>query len=148
MDIADISIDVPRAYFILEQFVDKSFSMGIIELKLKDRCPCRWVHIVFLYIIFPALNANAPLDVCVYCWIYLSVCSVSPGDGRDLSARETVDVSNLKATEEPNFYAGFPRTKKKKKKAISFLNLHIFQNSWIHFSPSVSQKNVCFWNLR
>lgn len=41
MDIADINIDVPRAYFILEQFVDKSFSMGIIGVKLRDQCPCR-----------------------------------------------------------------------------------------------------------
>uniref|UniRef100_A0A7N6C488 Programmed cell death protein 4 n=1 Tax=Anabas testudineus TaxID=64144 RepID=A0A7N6C488_ANATE len=41
MDIAEINIDVPRAYFILEQFVDKSFSMGIIDVKLRDRCPCR-----------------------------------------------------------------------------------------------------------
>lgn len=41
MDIADINIDVPRAYFILEQVVDKSFSMGIIGVKLRDRCPCR-----------------------------------------------------------------------------------------------------------
>lgn len=43
MDIAEINIDVPRAYLILEQFVDKSFSMGIIDVKLRDRCPCRWV---------------------------------------------------------------------------------------------------------
>uniref|UniRef100_A0AAX7V564 Programmed cell death protein 4 n=1 Tax=Astatotilapia calliptera TaxID=8154 RepID=A0AAX7V564_ASTCA len=41
MDIAEINIDVPRAYFILEQFVDKSFSMGIIDVKLRDLCPCR-----------------------------------------------------------------------------------------------------------
>ncbi|XP_013868955.1 programmed cell death protein 4b [Austrofundulus limnaeus] len=41
MDIAEISIDVPRAYFILEQFVDKSFSKGIIGVKLRDQCPCR-----------------------------------------------------------------------------------------------------------
>eukprot|EP00064_Thunnus_orientalis_P010178 superscaffoldBa00001355_g10204 len=41
MDIAEINIDVPRAYFILEQFVDKSFSMGIIDEKLRDLCPCR-----------------------------------------------------------------------------------------------------------
>eukprot|EP00066_Takifugu_rubripes_P006900 XP_003972014.1 PREDICTED: programmed cell death protein 4 [Takifugu rubripes] len=41
MDIADINIDVPRAYFILEQFVDKSFSLGIINVKLRDYCPSR-----------------------------------------------------------------------------------------------------------
>lgn len=41
MDIAEINIDVPRAYFILEQFVDQSFSMGIIDVKLRDLCPCR-----------------------------------------------------------------------------------------------------------
>uniref|UniRef100_A0A8D0D2P1 Programmed cell death protein 4 n=1 Tax=Sander lucioperca TaxID=283035 RepID=A0A8D0D2P1_SANLU len=41
MDIAEINIDVPRAYFILEQCVDKSFSMGIIDVKLRDLCPCR-----------------------------------------------------------------------------------------------------------
>ncbi|XP_037546243.1 programmed cell death protein 4b [Nematolebias whitei] len=41
MDIGEIKIDVPRAYFILEQFVDKSFSKGIIGVKLRDRCPCR-----------------------------------------------------------------------------------------------------------
>lgn len=41
MDIAEINIDVPRAYFILDQFVDKSFTMGIIDVKLRDRCPCR-----------------------------------------------------------------------------------------------------------
>lgn len=44
MDIAEINIDVPRAYFILEQFVDKSFSMGIIDVKLRDLCPCRWAY--------------------------------------------------------------------------------------------------------
>lgn len=41
MDIAEINIDAPRAYFILEQFVDKSFSMGIIGEKLRDLCPSR-----------------------------------------------------------------------------------------------------------
>ncbi|KAM7418791.1 hypothetical protein PAMA_016087 [Pampus argenteus] len=41
MDIAEINIDVPRAYFILEQFVDKSFNMRIIDEKLRDLCPCR-----------------------------------------------------------------------------------------------------------
>ncbi|KAK5926787.1 hypothetical protein CgunFtcFv8_022331 [Champsocephalus gunnari] len=41
MDIAEINIDVPRAYYILEQFVDKSFVMGIIDVKLRDLCPCR-----------------------------------------------------------------------------------------------------------
>ncbi|KAM6972187.1 programmed cell death protein 4b isoform 2-T2 [Aplochiton taeniatus] len=42
MDIAEINIDVPRAYFILEQFVDKSFSEGLIGEKLRDLCP--WVE--------------------------------------------------------------------------------------------------------
>lgn len=41
MDIADINIDVPRAYFILEQFVEQSFIIGIIDVKLRDDCPCR-----------------------------------------------------------------------------------------------------------
>uniref|UniRef100_A0A1A8KU13 Programmed cell death protein 4 n=1 Tax=Nothobranchius kuhntae TaxID=321403 RepID=A0A1A8KU13_NOTKU len=41
MDIAEINIDVPRAYFLLEQFVEKSFSLGIIGVKLRDQCP-RW----------------------------------------------------------------------------------------------------------
>ncbi|KAF0037637.1 hypothetical protein F2P81_010511 [Scophthalmus maximus] len=41
MEIAEINIDVPRAYFILEQFVDKSLSMEIIDVKLRDLCPCR-----------------------------------------------------------------------------------------------------------
>ncbi|XP_060938444.1 programmed cell death protein 4b [Limanda limanda] len=41
MDIAEINIDVPRAYFILEQFVDMSLSMGVIDVKSRDLCPCR-----------------------------------------------------------------------------------------------------------
>ncbi|XP_076027227.1 programmed cell death protein 4b [Genypterus blacodes] len=41
MDIAEINIDAPRAYFILEQFVDKSFSLGIVDEKLRDVCPSR-----------------------------------------------------------------------------------------------------------
>ncbi|KAF7646732.1 hypothetical protein LDENG_00183130 [Lucifuga dentata] len=41
VDISEINIDVPRAYFILEQFVDKSFMMGIIDEKLRDLCPSR-----------------------------------------------------------------------------------------------------------
>ncbi|CAL8389474.1 unnamed protein product [Arctogadus glacialis] len=41
MDIAEINIDVPRAYFILELFVDKSFSAGVIDKNLRDICPCR-----------------------------------------------------------------------------------------------------------
>ncbi|XP_056136022.1 programmed cell death protein 4b [Lampris incognitus] len=41
MDIADINIDVPGGYFILEQFVEKSFSAGIIDEKLRELCPCR-----------------------------------------------------------------------------------------------------------
>ncbi|XP_057698662.1 programmed cell death protein 4b [Corythoichthys intestinalis] len=41
MDIAEINIDVPRAYFILEQFIEKSFDMGIIDVKLRDLCPSR-----------------------------------------------------------------------------------------------------------
>lgn len=45
MDIADINIDVPRAYFILEQFVDKSFGLGIINVKLRDYCPSRYDRI-------------------------------------------------------------------------------------------------------
>lgn len=42
MDIADINIDVPRAYSILEQFVEQSFNIGIIDVKLRDDCPCRY----------------------------------------------------------------------------------------------------------
>ncbi|KAK2819556.1 hypothetical protein Q7C36_021202 [Tachysurus vachellii] len=41
MDIADINIDVPCAYAVLEHFVDKSFSVGVIDKKLRDLCPCR-----------------------------------------------------------------------------------------------------------
>ncbi|XP_066510452.1 programmed cell death protein 4-like isoform X2 [Hoplias malabaricus] len=41
MDIADINIDVPCAYSILEHYVDKSFSAGVIDTKLRDLCPCR-----------------------------------------------------------------------------------------------------------
>ncbi|CAN9510101.1 unnamed protein product [Ophioblennius macclurei] len=41
MDIAEINIDVPRAYFILEQFVDQSFNTGVIDVKIRDLCPCR-----------------------------------------------------------------------------------------------------------
>lgn len=40
-DISDINIDVPRAYSILEQFVEQSFSIGIIDARLRDDCPCR-----------------------------------------------------------------------------------------------------------
>ncbi|KAL2087049.1 hypothetical protein ACEWY4_018108 [Coilia grayii] len=41
MDIGEINIDVPCAYLILEQFVDKSFNAGIIDKRLRDLCPCR-----------------------------------------------------------------------------------------------------------
>ncbi|XP_005806562.1 programmed cell death protein 4 [Xiphophorus maculatus] len=41
MDIDEINIDVPLAYFILEQFVEKSFHMGVIGVKLRDQCPHR-----------------------------------------------------------------------------------------------------------
>lgn len=41
MDIAEINIDVPRAYFILEQFVNKSFNAGVVDESLRDLCPCR-----------------------------------------------------------------------------------------------------------
>ncbi|KAI4893630.1 hypothetical protein NFI96_023765, partial [Prochilodus magdalenae] len=44
MDIADINIDVPCAYSILEHFVDKSFSTGVIDTKLRDLCPCRIIR--------------------------------------------------------------------------------------------------------
>lgn len=40
-DVADINIDVPRAYSILEQFVEQSFIIGIIDAKSRDDCPCR-----------------------------------------------------------------------------------------------------------
>lgn len=41
MDIADINIDVPCAYSILEHFVDKSFTAGVIDKNLQNQCPCR-----------------------------------------------------------------------------------------------------------
>lgn len=41
MDIDEINIDVPLAYFILEQFVEKSYRTGIIGVKLRDGCPRR-----------------------------------------------------------------------------------------------------------
>ncbi|XP_063058432.1 programmed cell death protein 4b [Engraulis encrasicolus] len=41
MDIGEINIDVPCAYLLLEQFVDKSFNVGIIDKRLRDLCPCR-----------------------------------------------------------------------------------------------------------
>ncbi|XP_053472716.1 programmed cell death protein 4b isoform X3 [Ictalurus furcatus] len=41
MDIAEINIDVPCAYSLLEHFVDKSFSAAVIDKKLRDLCPCR-----------------------------------------------------------------------------------------------------------
>ncbi|XP_004066380.1 programmed cell death protein 4 [Oryzias latipes] len=41
MDIAEINIDVPRAYYLLEQFVEKSFNMEIVGMKLRDKCPRR-----------------------------------------------------------------------------------------------------------
>uniref|UniRef100_A0A3P9MSP3 Programmed cell death protein 4 n=1 Tax=Poecilia reticulata TaxID=8081 RepID=A0A3P9MSP3_POERE len=41
MDIDEINIDVPLAYFILEQFVEKSFHMGVIGVILRDQCPHR-----------------------------------------------------------------------------------------------------------
>ncbi|TSK67266.1 Programmed cell death protein 4 [Bagarius yarrelli] len=41
MDIGEINIDVPCAYSLLEHFVDKSFSAGIIDKNLRDLCPNR-----------------------------------------------------------------------------------------------------------
>ncbi|XP_057181011.1 programmed cell death protein 4b [Triplophysa rosa] len=41
LDMADISIDVPCAYSLLEQFVEQSFNAGVINKKLRDLCPCR-----------------------------------------------------------------------------------------------------------
>lgn len=41
LDMADISIDVPCAYSLLEQFVEQSFNAGVIDKKLRDLCPCR-----------------------------------------------------------------------------------------------------------
>ncbi|XP_062845708.1 programmed cell death protein 4b isoform X1 [Trichomycterus rosablanca] len=40
-DVADISVDVPRAFSILERFVDESFGAGVVDRRLRDRCPCR-----------------------------------------------------------------------------------------------------------
>ncbi|XP_030637368.1 programmed cell death protein 4b isoform X2 [Chanos chanos] len=39
MDIADINIDVPCAYSLLEQFVEKSYNAGVINKNLRDLCP-------------------------------------------------------------------------------------------------------------
>lgn len=41
MEIAEINIDVPHAYSVLEQFVEQSFTAGVINKKLRDLCPCR-----------------------------------------------------------------------------------------------------------
>ncbi|XP_016383536.1 programmed cell death protein 4-like [Sinocyclocheilus rhinocerous] len=41
LDMADLSIDVPCAYSLLEQFVEQSFDAGVIDKKLRDLCPCR-----------------------------------------------------------------------------------------------------------
>ncbi|KAI1887002.1 hypothetical protein AGOR_G00201560 [Albula goreensis] len=41
IEIAEINIDVPCAYALLEQFVEKSFSAGIIDKRLRDLCPSR-----------------------------------------------------------------------------------------------------------
>ncbi|RXN31747.1 programmed cell death 4-like protein [Labeo rohita] len=41
LDMADLSIDVPCAYSLLEQFVEQSFNAGFIDKKLRDLCPCR-----------------------------------------------------------------------------------------------------------
>lgn len=41
LDMADISIDVPCAYSLLEQFVEQSFNAGVIDKKLRDLCPSR-----------------------------------------------------------------------------------------------------------
>ena len=56
------------------------------------------------------------------------LCLVS-GVGRDSSARETVELSKLKATEEPFLCARCPE----KKRIKLLFYLHIFQNSWVHF---------------
>ncbi|XP_006630908.3 programmed cell death protein 4b isoform X1 [Lepisosteus oculatus] len=40
-EIPEINIDVPCAYLVLEQFVEQSFSAGIIGKRLRDLCPCR-----------------------------------------------------------------------------------------------------------
>ncbi|TRY97001.1 hypothetical protein DNTS_001433 [Danionella cerebrum] len=41
LDIPDISIDVPCAYLLLEQFVEQSYNAGVINKKLRDLCPSR-----------------------------------------------------------------------------------------------------------
>ncbi|KAJ8365465.1 hypothetical protein SKAU_G00142960 [Synaphobranchus kaupii] len=41
MEIAEINIDVPCAYALLEQVVEKSFSAGVIDKRLRDLCPSR-----------------------------------------------------------------------------------------------------------
>lgn len=137
MDIAEINIDVPRAYFILEQFVDKSFSMGIIDEKLRDLCPCRYVFTGFL-------THSSQNDMSSSCFLFYFVFSVNwncllLGAGRDLSAREMVVSSNLKATEEPFLCARLPEEDK-----ATFFTCIFFKIVGYKISPSNSQTNVHF----
>jgi len=41
-EMADLSIDVPNAYAILEDFVNMSYDLKVITLKLKVQAPKRY----------------------------------------------------------------------------------------------------------
>ncbi|NP_998871.1 programmed cell death protein 4 [Xenopus tropicalis] len=40
-EIPDINLDVPKAYSVLERFVEDCFKAGIISKQIRDLCPCR-----------------------------------------------------------------------------------------------------------
>ncbi|NP_001087968.1 uncharacterized protein LOC494651 [Xenopus laevis] len=40
-EIPDINLDVPKAYSVLERFVEDCFKVGIISRQIRDLCPCR-----------------------------------------------------------------------------------------------------------
>ncbi|XP_061412138.1 programmed cell death protein 4-like [Lethenteron reissneri] len=40
-ELPDISLDVPRAYALLERFVESCFQAGVVTKLLRDRCPIR-----------------------------------------------------------------------------------------------------------
>lgn len=65
-----------------------------------------------------------------YIYFFVNVTFLLSGAGRDLSAREMVVLSNLKATEEPSLCARFPE---KRIKLLFYLD--IFQeHGWVQFS--------------
>lgn len=62
--------------------------------------------------------------------LFVNVTCLLSGAGRDLSAREMVVLSNLKATEESSLCARFPE-----KRIKLLFYLAIFQeHSWVQFS--------------